>query len=47
MIREFSAGHHEVDEALWIPLEEAPGRLAYKGERAMAESALSRLAEGR
>jgi 8-oxo-dGTP pyrophosphatase MutT (NUDIX family) len=38
---------HEVDEALWIPLDEAPGRLAYKGEREMAESALSRLAEGR
>ena len=38
---------HEVEEALWIPLEEAPGRLAYKGERQMAESALSRLAEGR
>jgi 8-oxo-dGTP pyrophosphatase MutT (NUDIX family) len=38
---------HEVEEALWIPLDEAPARLAYKGERQMAESALSRLAEGR
>jgi 8-oxo-dGTP pyrophosphatase MutT (NUDIX family) len=38
---------HEVEEALWIPLAEAPARLAYKGEREMAESALSRLAEGR
>ena len=38
---------HEVEEALWIPLDEAPGRLAYKGEREVAESALSRLAEGR
>jgi 8-oxo-dGTP pyrophosphatase MutT (NUDIX family) len=38
---------HEVEEALWIPLEEAPERLAYEGERQMAESALSRLAEGR
>jgi 8-oxo-dGTP pyrophosphatase MutT (NUDIX family) len=38
---------HEVEEALWIPLEEAPARLAYKSERDMAESALSRLAEGR
>ena len=38
---------HEVEEALWIPLDEAPGRLAYKGERAMAEAALSRLKEGR
>jgi 8-oxo-dGTP pyrophosphatase MutT (NUDIX family) len=38
---------HEVEEALWIPLEEAPERLAYEGERQMAESALSQLAEGR
>jgi 8-oxo-dGTP pyrophosphatase MutT (NUDIX family) len=38
---------HEVEEALWIPLEEAPARLAYKGEQEMAESALSRLTEGR
>jgi 8-oxo-dGTP pyrophosphatase MutT (NUDIX family) len=38
---------HEVEEALWIPLEEAPGRLAYKGEREMAIAAISRLEEGR
>ena len=38
---------HEVEEALWIPLEEAPERLAYKGEREMAVAALSRVAEGR
>jgi 8-oxo-dGTP pyrophosphatase MutT (NUDIX family) len=38
---------HEVEEALWIPLEEAADRLAYKGERAMAEAALSRLQQGR
>jgi 8-oxo-dGTP pyrophosphatase MutT (NUDIX family) len=38
---------HEVEEALWIPLEEAPRRLAYKSERAMAEAALARLEEGR
>ena len=38
---------HEVEEARWIPLEEAPRRLAHKGERAMAEAALSRLAQGR
>jgi len=38
---------HEVEEALWIPLEEAPGRLAYKGEQEMAATALSRRAEGR
>ena len=37
---------HEVEEALWIPLEEAPKRLAYRGEKEMAETALSRLAEG-
>src|SRR3954452_7869293 len=34
---------HEVEEAEWIPLAEAPARLAYKGEREMAELALSRL----
>jgi 8-oxo-dGTP pyrophosphatase MutT (NUDIX family) len=38
---------HEVEEALWIPLDEAPERLAYKGEREMAAIALLRLAEGR
>ena len=34
---------HEVDEALWIPLAEAPERLAYKGERDIAAAALTRL----
>jgi 8-oxo-dGTP pyrophosphatase MutT (NUDIX family) len=38
---------HEVEEALWIPLEEAPGRLAYRGEREMAEIALSRTGRGK
>ena len=38
---------HEVEEALWIPLEEAPRRLAYRGEKEMAETALSRLAAGK
>jgi 8-oxo-dGTP pyrophosphatase MutT (NUDIX family) len=38
---------HEVEEALWIPLDEAPERLAYKGEREMAETARSRVGEGR
>lgn len=38
---------HEVEEALWIPLEEAPGRLAYRGEREMAETALSRMGWGK
>jgi 8-oxo-dGTP pyrophosphatase MutT (NUDIX family) len=34
---------HEVAEARWLPLEEAPSLLAYKGERDMAESALTAL----
>ena len=34
---------HEVAEAKWLPLDEAPKLLAYKGEREMAEKALSRL----
>jgi 8-oxo-dGTP pyrophosphatase MutT (NUDIX family) len=38
---------HEVEEALWIPLDDAPRRLAYKGEREMAEAAISRVGEGR
>ena len=38
---------HEVEEALWIPLAEAPERLSYKGEREMAVAALSRTEEGR
>jgi 8-oxo-dGTP pyrophosphatase MutT (NUDIX family) len=33
----------EVAEALWLPLEDAPRLLAYKGEREMAERGLSRL----
>ena len=37
---------HEVEEALWIPLEEAPERLAYKSEKEMAETALSRVPRG-
>jgi 8-oxo-dGTP pyrophosphatase MutT (NUDIX family) len=37
---------HEVEEALWIPLEEAPERLAYKSEKEMAETALSRVTQG-
>ena len=38
---------HEVEEAVWIPLEEAPDRLAYRGERDMAKIALSRVAPPR
>jgi 8-oxo-dGTP pyrophosphatase MutT (NUDIX family) len=35
---------HEVDEARWMPLEEARATLSYPGEREMIERALSRLA---
>jgi 8-oxo-dGTP pyrophosphatase MutT (NUDIX family) len=38
---------HEVDSAEWVPLDEAPRLLAYKGEREMAAAALSRLAPDR
>jgi len=38
---------HEVEEALWIPLEEAPERLAYKSEKEIAQTALSRVASGK
>ncbi len=33
----------EVDEARWLPLEDAPRLLAYRGERQMAAEAASRL----
>ena len=36
---------HEVAEARWLPLEEAPRLLAYGGEREMAEKALAALAD--
>ena len=35
----------EVDGAEWVPLEEAPRRLSYSGERKMASAALSKLAD--
>ena len=38
---------HEVDSAEWVPLEEAPRLLAYRGEKQMAEAALSSLGSGR
>ena len=38
---------HEVKWAGWIPLEDAPGRLTYPGERDIARSALSALEESR
>ena len=34
---------HEVAEARWLPLEDAPRLLAYKGEREMAEAAFKLL----
>ena len=34
---------HEVAEVRWLPLDEAPDLLAYKGEREMAAKALARL----
>ena len=37
---------HEVEDALWIPLEEAPERLAYRSEKEIAHTALSRVAPG-
>jgi 8-oxo-dGTP pyrophosphatase MutT (NUDIX family) len=36
---------HEVAETRWLPLEEAPRLLAYKGEREMAQKAIARLRE--
>jgi 8-oxo-dGTP pyrophosphatase MutT (NUDIX family) len=38
------AFRHEVAAARWLPLDEAPRLLAYKGEREMAEKALMMLA---
>ena len=35
-----AAHRHEVAEAAWLPLDEAPRLLAYRGEREMAENAL-------
>ena len=40
------AHRHEVTEARWLPLEDAPRLLAYKGEKEMAEKALMMLAAG-
>jgi len=36
---------HEVAEAKWLPLDEAPRLLAYGGEQEMARKAIERLAE--
>jgi 8-oxo-dGTP pyrophosphatase MutT (NUDIX family) len=35
----------EVADVRWLPLEEAPALLSYKGERELAQKALARLAE--
>lgn len=37
----------EVEGAEWVPLEDAPRLLSYKGEREMAAAALSRLTASR
>jgi 8-oxo-dGTP pyrophosphatase MutT (NUDIX family) len=34
---------HEIEEARWLPLDEAPRLLAYRGEREMADRALAHL----
>ena len=34
---------HEVRKALWLPLEEAPRKLAFGGERQMARRAMKYL----
>jgi 8-oxo-dGTP pyrophosphatase MutT (NUDIX family) len=45
-IGEVSAEHaHEVEEARWLPLDEAPRLLAYRGERDMVVKARDRVAE--
>jgi 8-oxo-dGTP pyrophosphatase MutT (NUDIX family) len=38
---------HEVESAEWVPLEEAPELLTYRGEREMAEKARVKLAPSR
>jgi hypothetical protein len=37
----------EVDGAEWVPLEDAPKLLAYRGEKDMAQAALSKSAGAR
>jgi 8-oxo-dGTP pyrophosphatase MutT (NUDIX family) len=38
---------HEIEEARWMPLEQAAGELTYAGEREMVRRALSQTAEDR
>jgi 8-oxo-dGTP pyrophosphatase MutT (NUDIX family) len=40
------AHQHEVAEVRWLPLEEAPALLAYRGEREMVEQAVGVLTGG-
>ena len=41
-IGDISAEHaHEIEEARWLPLEQAPKLLSYRGEREMADRALA------
>jgi 8-oxo-dGTP pyrophosphatase MutT (NUDIX family) len=37
---------HEVADARWLPLEDAPRLLSYRGEREMADKALASVREG-
>ena len=39
------AFRHEIAETRWLPLDEAPSLLAYRGEQEMAALAAARLAE--
>jgi 8-oxo-dGTP pyrophosphatase MutT (NUDIX family) len=41
---DFSDHDHEIEDARWVPLEEAARSLSYAGERDMVQRALSRLA---
>ena len=36
---------HEIEEARWMPLEEAAASLTYEGEREMVLTALSRIGQ--
>jgi 8-oxo-dGTP pyrophosphatase MutT (NUDIX family) len=36
---------HEIEDARWMPLEEAAGALSYEGEQEMVRRALSRLSQ--
>jgi 8-oxo-dGTP pyrophosphatase MutT (NUDIX family) len=38
---------HEIEEAYWMPLEQAAGRLTYEGEREMVRRAMSRTSTDR